>query len=194
MRDSTGRGSWRSTGVVAWTDRDGPGRPPAGPSPALTTALGAGLVAVFSVILVTDTLCPEHRLWVQALATVALVGTVVAAVGLFRGWATAPFMSVLVTMCGMAIGVLDSVHAAQRGLWITAAFGVLWVGSIALLYRSIRLVAWDRSVRRSLATPPHAPTDGPHAGDGDTATADADAEVDVPPARHEVTAPTRTSV
>lgn len=153
MEEPTDQGGWRSTGVVAWTDRDGPGRPPRGPSPWLATALGAGLVAVFTTVLVTDTLCPEHRIWVQALASVALVGTAVTAVGLFRGWATAPLTSVIVTSCGMGIGLLDSVHAAERGRWIAVAFGALWLGSLALAVRSIRLLAWDRSLQRSVDAP-----------------------------------------
>ena len=119
----------------------------------LTTAIGVGLVCIFSAILFTDTLCPEHRVWVQVLASAALVGTVVTGVGLLRGWATAPALSVLVTTCGMAIGVLDAAHAADRGVAITVAFGALWLGSVMLVYRAIRLFLWDRAMQRSLSAP-----------------------------------------
>jgi hypothetical protein len=140
---------WRATDLVAWTEHDGPGRPPRGPGTVLTTVIGAGLVCVFSAILFTDTLCPEHRVWVQVLASAALVGTVVTGVGLLRGWATAPALSVVVTTCGMAIGLLDAVHAAERGLIIAIAFGALWLGSLVLVYRAIRLLLWDREMQRS---------------------------------------------
>ena len=142
---------WRSTDTVAWTEHDGPGRPPAGPGPVLTTIVGAGLVAVFSTILFTDTLCPEHRIWVQVLGSAALIGTIITGVGLLRGWATAPALAVFVTSCGMVIGLIDSVHAAERGRVIVVAFGALWVGSLVLVYRAMRLLSWDRHVRRSMA-------------------------------------------
>src|SRR6266508_3846909 len=127
--------AWRSDGVVAWTDRDGPGRPPAGPGPGLTTALSAGLAILFCGILFTDMLCPEHRIWVQALGSVALFGAGVAAIGLARGWASASFLALPTTVCGMAVGLIDSVHAAERGRIIAVAFALLSLGAGWLMWR-----------------------------------------------------------
>jgi hypothetical protein len=143
---------WRSDGVVAWTDRDGPGRPPAGPGSGLTTALSAGLAILFSGILFTDMLCPEHRIWVQVLGSVALFGAGVAAIGLARGWASAAFLALPTTVCGMAVGLIDSVHAAERGRIVAVAFALLTIGAGWLMWRQVVLLNWDRSVRRSLAT------------------------------------------
>lgn len=145
---------WRDEGLVAWTEGDGPGRPPAGPNRWVTTAVGVGLLAAFSAILVTDTLCPEHRAWVIGLATVAMAATVVGAIGMFRSWAIASPLSVLATGLGVAIGVIDSIHSASRGRSIALAFGVLLLGAVFLMWRQLQLAAWDRSVRRSLASTP----------------------------------------
>jgi hypothetical protein len=116
----------------------------------VTTALAVGLGVVFTAIFFTDTLCPEHRAWVQALAAVALTGTVVAAVGLVKQWAIAPILALMVTLCGTAIGVLDAVHSASRGRAIAAAFSLLAFGAMVVVFRQMTLMRWDRVVRRSL--------------------------------------------
>jgi hypothetical protein len=144
---------WRSDGVVAWTEREGPGRPPAGPGPGLTTALSVGLALLFCGILFTDLLCPEHRLWVQALGAAAIVGAVVTAIGLARGWGSAAIVALPTTVCGVAVGLIDSVHAMERGRIVAVAFALLTLGAIWLMWRQVVLFAWDRSVRRSLSRP-----------------------------------------
>jgi hypothetical protein len=144
---------WRSDGVVAWTEREGPGRPPAGPGRGLTTALSAGLALLFCGILFTDLLCPEHRLWVQALGAAAIVGALVTAIGLARGWGSAAFVALPTTVCGVAVGLIDSVHAIERGRIVAVAFALLTLGAIWLMWRQVVLFAWDRSVRRSLGRP-----------------------------------------
>jgi hypothetical protein len=174
MRTDQGDGGWHDDGIVAWTEGDGPGRPPGGPSPWLTSGVGVGLLAVFSAILVTDTLCPEHRAWVAGMATIAMAATVVAGVGMFRGWASAAPLSVLATGLGVGIGILDSIHSASRGSAIAAAFGVLSVGALFLLWRQVALLRWDREVRRSLGSEPVEVVAAP---------AEVAAEVEAPPAR-----------
>jgi uncharacterized membrane protein YccC len=148
------REPWRSDGLIAWTERDGPGRSPAGPSRVVTTGLAIGLAAVFTGILSVDTLCPEHRAWVQILATAALIGTVIAAIGLVKQWAIAPVLALVVTLCGVAIGLLDAIHSAGRGRTIAAAFGILALGAAVVVWRQIALMRWDKSVRRSIASEP----------------------------------------
>ena len=110
---------WRSDGLVAWTERDGPGRPPAGPGPVLTTALSAGLGLLFLGILFTDLLCPEHRFWVQGLGSLAVFGSIVAAIGLARGWASAAFLALPATVCGVAACLLLSWPPPMPTDWST---------------------------------------------------------------------------
>jgi hypothetical protein len=151
---AVGHGAWRSDEVIAWTEREGPGRPPPGVNRTTTTALGLGLAAVFTAILFTDSLCPEHRVWVQAMASTALVCSIVASIGLLRRWAVAPLLALPVTLCGVAIGLLDAAHAAARGRAIAVAFSVLAAGAVVLVWRQIALVKWDRSVNRSISPAP----------------------------------------
>ncbi len=144
---------WRSTQLLAWTDHDGPGRPPHGASGSLWTATAATLGVVFSVILFTDTLCPEHRAWVQSLAALAFVGVVASIVGLLRGWASAPLLTVVSAALGSVIGLIDAVHAPLRGGFIAAGFAVAVVSSAWLALRQVPLLSWDRRLRRQTATP-----------------------------------------
>jgi hypothetical protein len=121
--------------------------------------MSAGLALLFSTILFTDLLCPEHRFWVQALGSIAVFGAVVTAIGLARGWASAAFLALPTTVCGVAIGLIDSVHAAERGSIVAVAFAVLSVGAAWLMWRQAQLFLWDRSVRRRLAAAPALPSE-----------------------------------
>ena len=108
-------GTWRDDGLVAWSERDGPGRPPRGPQRWLSMGISAAFLAIFTSMVLSDTLCPEHRAWVMTLGSVGLTSTIVAAVGLWRGWAIAAPLSVLAAGSGVAIGLIDSIHSASRG-------------------------------------------------------------------------------
>lgn len=152
-------GTWKSTEVLAWTEGDGPGRPPAAPPRRLQLGLAGALTVVLAGILSTDTLCPEHRAWVISLAGVALVAAVTAIVGLVRGWAAAPLLTVVTAAAGVAIGLLDAVHSATRGRLLAFAFGVVCLLACWLAARSLALVRWDRSLRATLRGAPASTTD-----------------------------------
>jgi hypothetical protein len=145
-----GRGEWNSNEVLAWTEREGPGRPPAGPRRSLSVGLAATLGVVFAGMISTDKLCPEHRAWVQALGSVAMIGVLVAAIGLFRQWAVAPFLTLVSSLAGVGIGFIDAVHSPTRGQLIAIAFAAVSVGALWLALRQVPLIRWDRSVRRGL--------------------------------------------
>ena len=134
---------------IAWTEREGPGRPPV-PNRPLAVAVAGVLATVFSAMLFTDTLCPEHRAWVQALAAVAMVGIVVAVVGLVRQWASAAAWALGSAACGVAIGVLDAAHAPGRGRLIAAAFAVVAVAAAALVVQHLRLGRWAARLERTV--------------------------------------------
>jgi hypothetical protein len=113
--------------------------------------ISAAFLVVFTSMVLSDTLCPEHRAWVMGLASVGLTATILAAVGLWRGWAVAAPLSVLAAGSGVAIGLIDAVHSASRGRSIALAFAVLLVGAVVLTWRQVVLFRWDRSMQRSLA-------------------------------------------
>ena len=69
------------------------------------------------------------------------------------GWGSAPFIALPTTVAGVAIGLIDSVHAIERGRFVAVAFAVLTLGALWLMWRQAVLFAWDRSVRRSLTRP-----------------------------------------
>ncbi|HEY3000579.1 MAG TPA: hypothetical protein VGJ43_18485 [Acidimicrobiales bacterium] len=149
-----GRAQWQSNEVVAWTERDGVGRPPRGPGRVLPVALAATLGAVFVGMLSTDTLCPEHRTWVLVLGSLGIAGTAVAITGLVQRWAVAPLLTLVVALDGIAIGLIDSIHDANRGHLIALAFGISALLAVALTILSVPLSVWDRRVRRQFAPAP----------------------------------------
>ncbi len=145
---------WESSEVLAWTEREGPPRPPTGPTRLLTGALTVVLGAVFVGILSTDTLCPEHRAWVQALGTVAITGVGVALFGLLRGWASAVWITLVSALAGVAIGVLDAAHDPSRGRLIAVAFSVASVLAVVAAARTLALHRYDRALGDVVASPP----------------------------------------
>jgi hypothetical protein len=142
--------AWRSGEVVAWTDHDGVRPAPRPPSRVVSLVLAAALGVVFVGMLSADTLCPEHRQWVIGLGMLGIVFTAVAVVGLVQGWAASPLITLLVSIDGVAIGLIDATHDPSRGRLIAVAFAVTSVLAAALTWRSLRLALWDRDVHRSL--------------------------------------------
>jgi hypothetical protein len=144
MTASTGSTGWRSTERLAWTGHDGPTRPPPGFRPFLQGALAIVLAAVFTGMVMTDALCPDHRAWVQGLGSIALIGCVASTVALVRGWAIAPVITLGTTLIGVAIGVIDAEHDATRGWLIAASFTVALVGAAGMGFKQLRLRSWER--------------------------------------------------
>jgi hypothetical protein len=149
-----GERDWRSTAVVAWTEHEGPGRPPAGAASWMWTATAATLGVVISAIFMTDALCPDHRVWVQSLALLAIFGSVAAIVGLTRGWASAPLLTMGVAVLGALIGAIDAEHSPVRGGLIAAGFLVALAFSGWLALRQLPQVGWDRRLRRDATFEP----------------------------------------
>jgi hypothetical protein len=141
---------WRSTEVLAWTEREGLGRQPAGPPRLLLAGMAGTLGVVFAGMLLTDALCPEHRALVQAIGGLALVGSVVAMVGLLRQSPAAPLVAMLTAVSGVAIGFVDAVHDPARGTLIALAFGGVALGACAIAWRQLRLARWERSALSGL--------------------------------------------
>jgi hypothetical protein len=148
------KSGWVSGPVLAWTDSEGPQRPPDGGGRLVPGALAGTLGVVFLGMLGTDVLCPEHRALVQGFATLAIVGIVVAIVGLLRGWALAPFTTLASALAGVAIGVIDTAHDPSRGRIVAVAFGVVAAGAAFLAVRQVALARWDRAVGAEVAPLP----------------------------------------
>ncbi|MBW3558017.1 MAG: hypothetical protein KY454_13870, partial [Actinobacteria bacterium] len=119
---------------------------------------------MFSVIMFTDALCPEHRAWVQTLAGLAMVGVITSIVGLLRGWASAPLLTVASAALGAGIGIIDAVHSPVRGGFIAAAFAVAVALSAWLALRQVPLLRWDRRLRRDISPAEEAWLSEPTAG------------------------------
>ena len=151
------RDSWTTTEVVAYTRHDGP-EPAAGPPNRWAVgALAATLGLTFVGVVSSDSLCPDHRAWVQALGTAALIAAVTALVALWRGWAVGYPLTIVAGALGVSIGLLDAVHAPSRGWLITLGFatvtvlaGLLTGRAWVLSHRTSRPAARTRPVHSTL--------------------------------------------
>lgn len=134
---------WQASEVLAWSRADGPARPSDVPSRWALGAVGITLAVVVSGILVTDTLCPDHRLWVQALATVSITAAIASVVQIMRAQASAGLFALFASLSGVAIGLIDAVHAPSRGRLVAAGFALAAVASAGIALRIRALRRWD---------------------------------------------------
>jgi hypothetical protein len=147
---SATRERWNQNESVAWVGHDTPTPPRV--SRTARFAPAGSLGATVAGMLFTDTLCPEHRAWVMAIGSIAIVAAVAAVVALVRAsWVAMP----------LALGSA----AGGVGIGIIAALALL---AGALVAGDLRRLEWDDRLRRSAAEP--APAQGPTA-DPDPAAA-----------------------
>jgi hypothetical protein len=111
----------------------------------LGIGLAAVLSAVFAGMVLTDDLCPEHRLWVQVLGGLALVGCGTAAAAWLRGWSFAPLVAAGTSACGLAIGLIDVAHNATRGWIIAGVFAVTLLASVWTCLQQLSVRQWQRA-------------------------------------------------
>jgi hypothetical protein len=164
--------SWRSTERLAWTEREGPGRPPRGVGPWYLASLATVLGAALGVILFSDTLCPEHRAWVLALGTIGIALSIAAFAALLRNSASGPVLALAGAVAGIGIGALDALHAPLRGSFVLGAFVVLALMTAWPLWVEARAAAWTHRVAHELrpisqpqAVPAGASVDAPASTD-----------------------------
>ena len=153
--------SWRSTERLAWTEREGPGRPPGGVGPWYLASLATILGSTLGVILFSDTLCPEHRAWVQMLGTVGVGVSIAAFVALMRNSASGPVLTLAGAVAGIGIGGIDALHAPLRGAIVLGAFSLLAVLTAWPLFVEARAAAWTRRLARDLQPVDPAPAAQP---------------------------------
>lgn len=143
-------GMWKTGELLAYTEREGPGRPPsASPTWMMGTLIGV-LGVTFVGLMASDTLCPEHRAWVEVLAGAGFFAIVGSLVALVRGSAVAPLLALAASSLGLAIGVLDAAHSPTRGRLVAVGFGVALALAAMVSLRAARLHRWDREVAADL--------------------------------------------
>jgi hypothetical protein len=142
---------WTDGDTLAWTRHDGVSPPPSGANRWLVGSVALSLSAVWVGLISTDALCPDHRAWVQAFGTVALVAAVAALVGLVghRSWAS--LAALASALFGIAVGFIDMVHSPTRGAVLSIAFAVVAVGVLVTAVPQLRSALWVRRARRELA-------------------------------------------
>lgn len=146
---------WRSGEVLAYTEREGPGRPPRGPSIVSTVSLAVSMGIALIGLLSNDTLCPTHRVVVEVLAGVVVYGVVAAMIALFQAWSSAPLTTFIACLAAVAIGVIDAAHSTTLSRLIVVSFGAGATVAAALAWRARLLARWDPALRRPDLPAPH---------------------------------------
>jgi hypothetical protein len=184
MGRQSDRSQWNAGEPVAWTRHDGVAPPPKPARAGVLIAAATAIAGIWIAMLATDSLCPEHRMWVQVLGTVALAAAVTAVIGLIgaRAWA-APF-AVLSATLGVGVGLLDAVHSPTRGALTSIAFSVVSVVLAFIAVPYVRTAWWARRTGRYLSAE-HVPVGEPatthasarpRAGEGPSAAQPVDRE------------------
>lgn len=142
---------WRSGDTLAWTNRDGVTPPPSGVNRWLLGSIALSLSGVWIGMISTDALCPDHRLWVQTLGTVAFVAAITAVVGLIGHRAWASVAALASALFGIAVGFIDMVHSPTRGAVLAISFAVVAVAVLVAAVPQLRSALWFRRTQRQLA-------------------------------------------
>jgi hypothetical protein len=116
--------------------------------------LAATLATLLTGMMSYDTLCSQHRSWVVLLGVLGFMGTAGAIVGLVQARALAPLFTVFVSLIGVSIGLIDTVHDPSRGRLIVLGFGATALLGALLTARAVPLALWDRRVRRRYVAAP----------------------------------------
>jgi hypothetical protein len=144
-------GDWRSREILAFTRKDGPGQPPAAPSRWVVVSLAVVMGATFAGVMADDTLCPDHRVWVQAFAIVAVTAIAGALVAVFRGSAAAPVLALVASFVGVGIGLIELAHNTARGTLIAVGFAFAGLFAAGMVWRASRVARWEEDELASAA-------------------------------------------
>jgi hypothetical protein len=135
---------------------------------ASAAALGVALFAV----LTANTVCPEHALWIDGLATATAILVVAAVTTTLLASVLAPVLTLAACSGGMAIAAIDAVHGVTRSRLIALACAV--AGGIAAfsVVKSARIRSWEASALAPAGTPSAGATSAPDLRDSapDSAT------------------------
>jgi hypothetical protein len=132
---------------------------------ASAVALG---VAFFGVI-TANTVCPDHALWIDALATFTVVLTVTAVVATLKASAAASIITLAACCGGLSIAAVDGVHEITRSRVIAIAFAVAGLLSAFSAMTAMRLRRWESVVVADALRPLPAELSAP-ATDGSSPT------------------------
>ncbi len=145
---------WRKSETLAWTGRDGVTPPPSGVSPWFFGSIALSLAGVWIGMIATDTLCPEHRMWVLTFGVVASLSAVGSIVGLVGQRAWAPLAALASALLGIAVGFIDAVHSPTRGALISVAFAVVSIAVLMAAVPQLRSALWLRRASAELHIEP----------------------------------------
>ena len=141
---------WRSSERLAWTEKDGFERPPSGVSVGLMAGVSVALLAGLVVVVAGDSLCPEHRSWVRAIAVIGIGASLAALAALVRQSAASPLLAMAGSVAGCVIGGIDSFHEPVRGMLVMSAFGLAGLLAAGPVLAQVRTARWARRAHRSL--------------------------------------------
>jgi hypothetical protein len=145
---------WGSSETLAWTQRDGVTPPPSGVNRWFLGAIALSMAGVWIGMIATDTLCPEHRMWVQTFGVAASLGAVSSIFGLASQRFWAPLAALGSALLGIAIGFIDAVHSPTRGALISIAFAIVSVVVLVAAVPQLRSALWFRRASAELRVEP----------------------------------------
>lgn len=160
---------WRAGPVVAWTDSDGPGQVPPAPSRrvsgAATIALGVAIVGV----LTSNSVCPDHALWIDVVASLTMVVGITAIVATVKASAAAPLLALAAALGGITVATIGLAHEVTRSRVVLAAFGIAAIAGASSALATLRMRRWESRVLADAVAPIDVAAAPPPRADADAA-------------------------
>lgn len=160
---------WRVGPIVAWTESDGPGTVPLAPSRrvggAATISLGVAIIGV----LTSNSVCPDHALWIDVVASLTMVVGITAIVATLKASAAGPMLALAAAIGGITVAAIGLAHEVTRSRVVLAAFGIAAIASASSAFATLRMRRWESRVLAdavapidvAAASPPRADADAP---------------------------------
>jgi hypothetical protein len=148
---------WRPGPVVAWTESDGPGRVPPVPSRRTNAACALALGVAITGILSSSSVCPEHALWIDGLASLTIVVGITAVIATARSSATGPLLALGAAVGGITVASVGLAHEVTRSRVVLIAFGLAALTSAYSALAAMKMRRWEAQVLDEAVAPIEVP-------------------------------------
>lgn len=148
---------WEPSPIVGWTESDGPGQvPPA--TPRLVGAAAAASLCVAVIGFLTSTsVCPEHALWIDVSASLAVVLAITAIVATVKASTLGPPLALGASVLGASVAAIGLVHEVTRARVVVSAFAAAGLLSAYGAMRSWAMRRWEARVLADAIAPIEVP-------------------------------------
>jgi hypothetical protein len=109
---------------------------------AVAIALGVALVG----ILTSSSVCPDHALWIDIVASLTIVLGTTAIIATVKSSAAGPVLALAAAMGGITVASIGLAHEVTRSRLVLTGFSVAAIASAYTAVAALRVRQWESSV------------------------------------------------